>query len=149
MTHQGDWRTLRWARGGAAMDTSAMTNVQSSDKGQVGLVVGTVAATPLQFSVAVSPEQYLQLDDVVVTQRSLPGQAPVQVSGVVTNVEAVHEGARFASDVFLIQQGVLPAEIAEVAQVTVTRVEPEVYVPPLPGAPVTRATGEQRDAALY
>jgi hypothetical protein len=71
----------------------------------VGLVVVTVAATPMQFSVAISPEQYLQLDDVVVTQRSLPGQPPGQVSGVVTNVEAMHEGARFASDVFLIQQG--------------------------------------------
>jgi hypothetical protein len=115
----------------------------------VGLVVGTVAATPLQFSVAISADQYLQLDDVVVTRRSLPGQPPVQVSGVVTNVEAVHEGARFASDVFLIQQGALPAEVAEVAQVTVTRVEPEVYVPPIPGAPVQRATGPQRDAALY
>jgi len=115
----------------------------------VGLVVGTVAATPLQFSVAISPEQYLQLDDVVVTTRQLPGQPPVQVSGVVTNVEAIHEGARFASDVFLIQQGALPAEISEVAQVTVTRVEPEVYVPPMPGALVARATGEQREQALY
>ena len=115
----------------------------------VGLVVGTVAATPLQFSVAISPEQYLQLDDVVVTTRQLPGQPPVHVSGVVTNVEAIHEGARFASDVFLIQQGALPAEISEVAQVTVTRVEPEVYVPPMPGALVARATGEQREQALY
>jgi DNA helicase HerA-like ATPase len=115
----------------------------------VGLVVGTVAATPLQFSVAISADQYLQLDDVVVTQRSLPGLPPVQVSGVVTNVEAVHEGARFASDVFLIQQGALPAEVAEVAQVSVTRVEPEVYVPPIPGAPVVRATGQQRESALY
>jgi len=122
---------------------------QRTNSETVGLVVGTVAATPLQFSVAVSPEQYLQLDDVVVTSRSLPGHPPVQVSGVVTNVEAVHEGARFASDVFLIQQGALPAEVAEVAQVTVTRVEPEVYVPPIPGAAVRRATGQQRDAALY
>ena len=117
--------------------------------GAVGLVVGTVPATPLQFSVAVSPEQYLQLDDVVVTSRQLPDQPPVQVSGVVTNVEAVHEGARFASDVFLIQQGALPAEVAEVAQVSVTRVDPEVYVPPLPGAEVHRATGHERDKALY
>ena len=115
----------------------------------VGLVVGTIAATPLQFSVAVGPEQYLQLDDVVVTSRELPGLKPIQVSGVVTNVEAVHEGARFASDVFLIEQGALPAEVAEIAQVSVTRVEPEVYVPPMPGAPVYRATGQQRDSALY
>jgi len=115
----------------------------------VGLVVGTVAATPLQFSVAISPDQFLQLDDVVVTTRQLPDQPPVQVSGVVTNVEAVHEGARFTSDVFLIQQGALPAEVAEIAQVSVTRVEPEVYVPPIPGAPVARATGQQREKALY
>src|SRR5215468_4632122 len=138
------------------MESSALRDGQppvGTPNGQsglvVGLVVGTVAATPLQFSVAVSAGQYLQLDDVVVTQRSLPGQPPVQVSGVVTNVEAVHEGARFASDVFLIQQGALPAEVAEVAQVTVTRVEPEVYVPPLPGAVARRAVGEERDAALY
>lgn len=44
-------------------------------------VVGTVAATPLQFSVAIGPEQYLQLDDVVVTSREHPGLKPVQVSG--------------------------------------------------------------------
>ncbi len=126
-----------------------MSIASGQDGDPVGLVVGTVAATPLQFSVAISPEQYLQLDDVVVTQRQLPDQPPVQVSGVVTNVEAVHEGARFASDVFLIQQGALPAEVAEVAQVSVTRVEPEIYVPPMPGAPVHRATGKQRDQALY
>lgn len=115
----------------------------------VGLVVGTVAATPLQFSVAVQADQYLQLDDVVTTSRQLPGRDPIRVSGVVTNVEAVHEGARFASDVFLIQQGALPAEVAEIAQVSVTRVEPEVYVPPVPGSPVMRAKGKDRDQALY
>ena len=126
-----------------------MANANDSGNDPVGLVVGTVAATPLQFSVAISPDQYLQLDDVVVTHRSLPGNQQVRVSGVVTNVEATHEGAKFASDVFLIQQGALPAEVSELAQVSVTRVEPEMYVPPMPGAPVARATGKQRDAALY
>src|SRR5260221_4099173 len=115
----------------------------------VGLGVGTGPATPLQFSVGLAPGQYLQLDDVVVTGRELPGQRAVQISGVVTNVEAVHEGAGFASDVFLIEQGALPAEVCEVAEVAVTRVEPEVYVPPLPGAAVARARGDQREAALY
>src|SRR5262245_49991875 len=115
----------------------------------LGLVVGTVPATPLQFSVGLAPGQYAQLDDVVVTRRALPGQADVRIAGVVTNVEAVHEGARFASDVFLIDQGALPAEVCEVAEVTVTRVEPELYVPPLPGATVSRAVGAQRESALY
>ncbi len=115
----------------------------------LGLVVGTVPATPLQFSVGLAAGQYAQLDDVVVTHRELPGQPGVQISGVVTNVEAMHEGARFSSDVFLIEQGALPAEVCEVAEVSVTRVEPEVYVPPLPGAAVTRAVGGQRDSALF
>jgi DNA helicase HerA-like ATPase len=120
-----------------------------SDAAAVGLVVGTVPATPLRFSVGLAPGQYLQLDDVVVTSRELPGHGNIQIAGVVTNVEAVHEGARFASDVFLIEQGSLPAEVAEVAEVAVTRVEPEIYVPPRPGAAVSRATGAQRDSALY
>ncbi len=115
----------------------------------VGLVVGTVAASPLEFSVGVAPDQYLQLDDVVVTRRKLPDGTEVQLAGVVTGVEAGHEGARFASDVFLIEQGALPAEVSEVAEVTVTRVEPEVYVPPRPGTAVHRATGDERDSALY
>jgi DNA helicase HerA-like ATPase len=115
----------------------------------VGLVAGTVAATPLKFSVGIAPDQYLQLDDVVVTKRVLPDGTPVTIAGVVTDIEAGHEGARFASDVFLIEQGALPAEVSEVAEVTVTRVEPEVYVPPRPGTSVTRATGAERDSALY
>ncbi len=61
----------------------------------------------------------------------------------------MHEGVRFASDVFLIQLGALPAEVAEIAQVSVTRVEPVVYVPPIPGAAVMRAKGKERDQALY
>jgi DNA helicase HerA-like ATPase len=119
------------------------------DSDALGLVVGTVPATPLQFSVGLAPGQYVQLDDVIVTRRGLPGQGDVQIAGVVTNVEAVHEGARFASDVFLIEQGALPAEVCEVAEVTVTRVEPELYVPPLPGALVVRAVGAHRESALY
>lgn len=115
----------------------------------VGLVVGTVAASPLEFSVGIASDQYLQLDDVVVTRRKLPDGSEVQIAGVVTGVEAGHEGARFASDVFLIEQGALPAEVSEVAAVTVTRVEPEVYVPPRPGEAVNRATGAERDSALY
>jgi DNA helicase HerA-like ATPase len=119
------------------------------DQRPVGLVAGTVAASPLAFSVAVASDQYLQLDDVVVTKRPLPDGRMVAIAGVVTDVEAGHEGARFASDVFLIDQGALPAEVSEVAEVTVTRVEPEVYVPPRPGTAVQRAVGDDRDAALY
>jgi DNA helicase HerA-like ATPase len=115
----------------------------------VGRVAGTEDSTPLQFSVALAPQQYLQLDDVVVTVRPVPGIGPVMTSGVVTEVRARHEGASFGSDVFLIADGVLPAHVQEIAEVTTTRVEPECYVPPTPGSVARRATGEERAQALY
>lgn len=101
------------------------------------------------FHVGVAPGQYLQLDDVVVTEREVPGAGLVRLAGVVTQVRAVHEGAQWGSDVFLIADGVLPAQTFEAAEVMTTRVEPETYVPPLPGAPAWRAEGAERDHALY
>ncbi|GIJ46984.1 ATPase [Virgisporangium aliadipatigenens] len=115
----------------------------------VGRVLGTSDATPLQFWVAVAPGAYLQLDDVVVTGRELPDGSTVTIAGVVTAVRARHEGAMFDSDVFAIADGALPAQIQEAAEVTTTRVDPEVYVPPSPGAVVRRATGDARAGALY
>jgi DNA helicase HerA-like ATPase len=101
----------------------------------VGLVLGTDDATPLSFWVALAPGQVLQLDDVVVTARTLPDGGRVVISGVVNQVRARLEGARFESDVFLVNDGVLPAEISEAAEILATRVVPEFYVPPLPGTP--------------
>jgi DNA helicase HerA-like ATPase len=115
----------------------------------VGRVLGSVDATPLAFSVGLAPGQALQLDDVVVTERLLPEGVTVRLAGVVSQVSAVHEGATFGSDVFLIAEGSLPAQHFESAQVITTRLEPEVYVPPAPGAMVFRAQGKDRDAALY
>jgi DNA helicase HerA-like ATPase len=112
-------------------------------------VAGTEDSTPLQFAVALDETSYLQLDDVVVTVRQVPGLGPVLTSGIVTQVRARQEGASFGSDVFLISDGVLPARTQEIAEVSTTRVEPEVYVPPRPGEVVRRATGLERAQALY
>jgi DNA helicase HerA-like ATPase len=122
---------------------------RDSPADEVGLVAGTEDSTPLQFAVALDETSYLQLDDVVVTVRDLPGAGRVVTSGIVTQVRARHEGASFGSDVFLISDGVLPARIQEIAEVSTTRVEPEIYVPPRPGEVVRRATGQERDQALY
>lgn len=115
----------------------------------VGRVSGVEDSTPLVFHVAVGPDACLQLDDVVVTTRAVPGGEPVLTSGVVTQVTARHEGASFGSDVFLISAGVLPAQVQETAEVATTRVQPERYVPPMPGSAVYRATGDERARALY
>ena len=115
----------------------------------VGRVLGTEDSTPLDFWVGLAEGHYLQLDDVVATERTPPGGEPVSIYGVVSQVRARYEGARFDSDVFLIEDGILPGEVTEAAQVTLTRVEPEVFIPPLPGATVRKAEGKERDKALY
>ncbi|MCI0678901.1 MAG: ATP-binding protein [Actinobacteria bacterium] len=115
----------------------------------VGRVLGTRDATPLEFWVGVEEGEYLQLDDVVALERLLPTGEMIKIYGTVGQVVARHEGARFDSDVFLIEEGVLPAEVTEAAQVTATRFEPEVFVPPRPGQPVHIARDEERDRALF
>ena len=115
----------------------------------VGRVLGTRDATPLEFWVGVAEGQFLQLDDVIALERVLPTGEQIRMYGTVGQVIASHEGARFDSDVFLIEDGVLPAGIAEVAQVTATRFEPEIFVPPRPGQEVRIATGDERDQALF
>ena len=116
-----------------------------------GYVLGTErnAATPLDFWVYVDPSRYLQLDDVVHVRSPLPDGQAVDVYGVVDEVRATQEGVRFASDVALTRAGVLPAETAVAAHVSVTRVEPEIFVPPLPGQPVVHAHGAAREQALF
>ncbi|WP_231963376.1 ATP-binding protein [Mycobacterium adipatum] len=129
--------------------TSDPPNAHVDNAGAVGQVVGTEDATPLVFHVALYPDAYLQLDDVVATSREVPGRGTVMTSGIVTDVRSRHEGATFGSDVFLVSEGVLPARVQEIAEVTTTRVEPELYVPPRPGAVARRATGTERSEALY
>lgn len=126
-----------------------MTDAPLDADQPVGLVIGTEDATPLEFWVGVAPDRYLQLDDVVALERRLPDGELVRIYGIVSQVRARHEGARFDSDVFLIDEGVLPAEVSEAALVQATRFEPEVFVPPRPGQPVYKATGAARDEALF
>ncbi|MBK8505053.1 MAG: ATP-binding protein [Saprospiraceae bacterium] len=115
----------------------------------VARVIGTQDSTPMKFWVAVDPAYYLQLDDVVAVERLLPDGTLVKLYGIVTDVKAKHEGARFDSDVFLIMDGILPAEVSQTAEITTTRFEPGIFVPPLPGEAVFKARDKVRDIALY
>ena len=79
-----------------------------------------------------------------------PTASSVTLSGIVTQVIGRQEGAQFASDVFLIADGVLPGETVEVAEITVSRVEPEIYVPAAARAPRRAGpTHAERDHALF
>ncbi len=123
----------------------------TADPAYRGLVLGTEAeaSTPLGFSVWVDPARFLQLDDVVTVRTTLPDGTKVETSGIVDEVRTRQEGVTLTSDVSLARDGVLPAQQATSAHVSVTRVEPEVYVPPTPGQPVSLAEGATRDRALF
>lgn len=118
----------------------------------VGQVLGTEDSTPLGFWVAVHKDAYLQLDDVVLVRTKLPDGTLIVLYGIVDLVRARHEGTQFDSDVFLVTQGLLPAATSLAAHVAVTRVEPEIFVPPRPGDEVRLAVAEEaaeRDLALF
>lgn len=116
---------------------------------EIGRVIGTQPSTPLEFWFALAKEHFTQLDEVVALERRLPDGRELKIYGVVTDIQAMHEGARFDSDVFLIEEGIIPAEVTEIAKVLVTRFEPETFVPPLPGQVVRKAQDDEREEALF
>ncbi|MEX2323917.1 MAG: ATP-binding protein [Acidimicrobiia bacterium] len=116
----------------------------------VGRVLGNQHANTREFRVAIADGEYLQLDDLVVTRTDVPGAGTVDTYGVVTEVEAIFEGATYESDTFRIaEEGSMPAAKVRSAQIAVIRVDPELWVSPDPGGAVARATGEAREKALY
>lgn len=116
----------------------------------VGRVVGSKHTSTREFRVILDDDQYLQLDDLVVTRTAVPGAGEVATYGVVTEVEAIYEGAAFESDtVRIASEGSMPGAKVRSAEVAVTRVDPELWVAPDPGGLVERATGEARRKALY
>jgi len=116
----------------------------------VGRVVGNRHSTTREFRVIVDDDQYLQLDDLVVVKTEVPQAGTVSTYGVVTEAEAVFEGASFESDtVRIAADGTMPGGKVRSAEVSVTRVDPELWVAPDPGGRVERAEGEERDKALY
>jgi DNA helicase HerA-like ATPase len=117
---------------------------------RVGRVLGSEHTTTAEFRVVIEDEAYLQLDDLVVVRTQVPGIGEVRTYGVVTESEAVYEGARFESDTHRIAElGIMPAEKVRTARIAVTRVDPEVWVSADPGEEVDRAAGLERAKALY
>jgi DNA helicase HerA-like ATPase len=112
----------------------------------VGRVLGSFDATPLELWVGVPDGQRLQLDDLVVIETTTPDT--VRFYGVVDMVRRKYEGASFDSDAFRAVAGTLPVECSYAAHVAVTRVEPELFIPPAPGDPVRVVRGEEFQKAL-
>jgi uncharacterized protein len=122
---------------------------ESSTSAAVGLVLGSQDATPLEFWVGVRDGNEVQLDDLVVTRTTLSDGQTVTFYGIVDIVRKRFEGSQFDTDAFRVADGTLPADVSYAAHVQVTRVEPEVFVPPDPGEAVSVVRGEEFRRALY
>ncbi len=132
-------------------------DVQTSER--VGRVIGIGHTTSQEFRVVLDERAYLAVDDLVVVFTEVPGVGTLSTYGVVIESEATYEGASYESDVHRIAGdyveggvmagGLQPAAKVRSARIAVTRVDPEMWVAPDPGAEVFRARGIERDRALY
>lgn len=117
---------------------------------EVGYILGTQEATPLEFWVAVKDGQVLRLDDVVSATTERPdGLGKVRFYGVIDRVRTLQEGAEFDTDTFLAKKGSIPVAVSYAAHVQVTRLDPEEYLPPQPGDAVQRAIAADLKQALH
>ena len=117
---------------------------------QVGIVLGTKPSNPLEFWIGVEKGKFVQLDDVIVVYSTIDGtDESIRFYGIVQEVVKYLEGVEFVYDAHLVNSGVVPANLAYMAKVAVTRIEPEVFIPPTPGDPAYKAEGEDFEKALY
>lgn len=116
-----------------------------NDTSEIGVVLGSKPATPVDFYVAVGRDKVLQLDDVVFTYVDLKTNKTSGVSvsfyGIVDSIERSYEGLDFDSDMYYIDS--VRVEERHVAHVKITRIEPEYFIPPRPGNPVFLASGKE------
>lgn len=115
----------------------------------VGLVLGSMDATPLEFWVGVEPGRRLQLDDLVVVETRAPGDLGIRFYGIVDVVRKRYEGTQFDTDAFRAAAGTLPVEVSYAAHVQVTRIDPEIFLPPHPGDRAMVVRGRDYQKALY
>ena len=115
---------------------------------RVGIVLGTKPISPLEFWIGVEEGQVVQLDDVLYIESSI-GNMPVKYYGIVGEVHKFLEGAEFVYDAHLVTKGLIPVNIAYIAKLNITRIEPEIFAPPSPGDSVYRAVGKEFERALY
>ena len=116
----------------------------------VGLVDGSVPATTRRFHVVLADDAVVQLDDLVALHQTLPDGSGLAHYGIVVEGVGQIEGAELPSDTRRITEAMtMPGITTRRVEVQVLRTFPELWLPPAPGAPVTKAVGTDRDTALF
>lgn len=115
----------------------------------IGIVLGSKESTPLDFWVGVLDGHQLELDDIVTVEGQTSDGEVIEYFGSVDSVRKIYEGTQFDSDAFRVAAGHLPAEVSYAAHIQVTRITPEYFIPPEPGADVKLVRGAALNQALY
>ena len=123
---------------------------QGEGRDEVGLVDGAGDATTRRFSLLLHDDAVVQLDDLLAVTQALPDGREVTHYGIVVEGFGSIEGAEVATDTRRIARDhTMPGETIRRVEVQVLRTVPELWVPPLPGARVHRATGIHRENGLF
>ncbi len=113
----------------------------------VGRVLGSVDSTPLELWIGIEADKHVELDDLVPVEGG-QGREVVRYYGVVDVVRKRYEGISFDSDAFRAAEGTMPVDVSYAAHVQITRILPEVFVPPHPGDRASVVRGEALAEAL-
>jgi DNA helicase HerA-like ATPase len=115
----------------------------------VGRVLGSMDSTPLEFWIGVAEGRRVQLDDLVLVETETPEGEVVRFYGIVDLVRKRYEGTVFDTDAFRVAEGTMPADVSYAAHVQVTRIDPEIFIPPHPGQEASVVRGEDYQRALH
>ena len=115
----------------------------------IGHVDGSTAATTGECLVVLEEGANVQLDDLIVTRTPMPNGNEAHHYGIVDEIYGRLDGATIPSDTPRIAAAEMAGEICRTARVVILRTNPERFVPPLPGAVVRLAQGEERSLALF
>jgi DNA helicase HerA-like ATPase len=117
---------------------------------EIGLVDGSVPASTRSFFVVLNDEAVVQLDDLVATIQTLPDGTELTHYGIVIEGLGEIEGAELSSDTKRITATkTMPGITSRQVEVQILRTVPELWLPPSPGASVTRVSSLQRAEALF
>lgn len=116
----------------------------------VGLVDGSAQSSTRSFRVVLDDDAVVALDELIVATQALPDGSEFSHYGIVVEGWSEIEGADVATDTQRITgTRTMPGVIARTVDVQVLRTVPERWLPPAPGAVVSRALGAHREIALF
>jgi len=126
------------------------TDGSEPDAARVGLVDGSAPSSTRLFRVVLDDTEVVSLDELVVTTQTLPDGSPLTHYGIVVEGWGEIEGAEVSTDTQRITgTRTMPGVTARTVDIQVLRTVPERWLPPAPGAVVSRAAGAHREMALF